>query len=143
MTLITYKPTRSIANDVDAWFDNFWNIDHRFNQNLNFNPNFKITENENSYFILVDLPGMDKKDIDVSVSDGMITISGERKSIINQKDTFSRDEQMKYGEFKKSFYLPEDGDVDKINAKMSNGSLSIEMLKSKKISADIKKISIK
>ena len=143
MTLITYKPTRSIANNVDAWFDNFWNIDHRFNQNLSFNPKFEITENENSYFILVDLPGMDKKDIDISVSDGMITISGERKSIINQKDTFSRDEKIKYGKFKKSFYVPEDGDIDKINAKISNGSLSIEILKSKKISADIKKISIK
>ena len=143
MTLITYKPSRNIVNNIDSWFDNFWNLDYGFNQNLNFNPEFEITENEGSYLILVDLPGMGKKDLDISVSDGMIAISGERKSTINQKNDLYRHNQMKYGKFEKSFYVPEDGNIDKINAKMSNGSLSIEISKSKKIPADIKKISIK
>ena len=143
MTLITYKPTRNIADGIDKWFNDFWNVDYKFNQNLSFNPEFEITENENSYLILADLPGMGKKDLDISVSDGMITISGERKSTIDQENNFYKHGQMKYGEFEKSFYIPEDGNVDKINAKMINGFLSIEILKSKKIPADIKKISIK
>ena len=143
MTLITYKPTRNIVTDIDRWFDNFWNTDYESNQDLSFNPEFEITENESSYLMLVDLPGMGKKDIDISISDGMIRISGERKSRISQKNEFHIPSRMKYGKFEKSFYIPEDGNIDKINAKMINGFLSIEISKSKKIPADIKKISIK
>ena len=143
MTLITYKPARNIVNDVDRWFDNFWNTDYVSNQDLSFNPEFEVTENESSYLMLMDLPGMGKKDIDIDISDGMIRISGERKSSISQKNDFHISSRMKYGKFEKSFHLPEDGNVDKINAKMINGFLSIEISKSKKIPADIKKISIK
>ena len=143
MTLITYKPTRNIVNDIDRWFDNFWNTDYESKQDLSFNPEFEITENESSYLMLADLPEMGKKDIDISISDGMITISGERKSRISEKNEFHISNRMKYGKFEKSFYVPEDGNVDKINAKMINGFLSIEISKSKKIPADIKKISIK
>ena len=118
MTLITYKPARNIVNDIDRWFDNFWNIDYESNQDLSFNPEFEITENKSSYLMLADLPEMGKKDIDIDISDGMIRISGERKSSISQKNDFHISSRMKYGKFEKSFYLPEDGDVDKINAKM-------------------------
>ena len=74
MTLITYKPRTSIVNDIDRWFDSFWNLDYAFNRNINFNPNFDISEDESSFYIATDLPGMDKKDVDISVSEGVITI---------------------------------------------------------------------
>ena len=143
MTLITYKPRTSIVNDIDRWFDSFWNLDYAFNRNINFNPNFDISEDESSFYITTDLPGMDKKDVDISVSEGVITISGERKSKKNQDTSISKYNQTRYGSFEKSFYVPEEANADKINAKMSSGVLILEIKKAEKIPVDIKKISIK
>ena len=143
MTLITYKPRTSIVNDIDSWFDSFWNLDYAFNRNINFNPDFDISEDESSYYITTDLPGMDKKDVDISVSEGVITITGERKSKKNQDTSISKYSQTRYGSFEKSFYVPEDFNADKINARMSSGVLILEIKKAEKIPVDIKKISIK
>ena len=118
-------------------------FDHTFDRNYKFQPKFNITESENSYNITADLPGIEKMDVDLSISEGIITISGERKSSDNQEDKFSRFNEIRYGSFEKSFYLPEEANINKINAIMSNGVLSLEIKKSKKIPADIKKISIK
>ena len=143
MTLITYKPARTILNEIDSLFDNFWNVDQSINYNQNFQPKFNISENKTSYFIDTDLPGIDKKDINISLNDDMITISGERK--INQKhdDKYKRYNNSNYGTFEKSFHIPDDANIDKIDAKMNNGVLNISIKKAKKVSPDIKKISIK
>ena len=86
---------------------------------------------------------MDKKDIDISLTDDMITISGERKVNKNHDDEFSRYNNIQYGSFEKSFYIPNDANIDKINAKMDNGVLTLEIKKAKEVLPDIKKISIK
>ena len=52
MTLITYKPARTILNEIDSLFDNFWNVDQSINYNQNFQPKFNISENKTSYFII-------------------------------------------------------------------------------------------
>ena len=143
MTLITYKPARTVLNEIDSLFDNFWNIDRLTDSSQNFQPSFNISQNKTSYFIDTDLPGIDKKDINISIDDDMITISGERK--INQKhdDRYQRYNNSNYGAFEKSFHIPDDANIDKIDAKMDNGVLTISIKKAEKVSADIRKISIK
>ena len=143
MTLITYKPRRAVLNEIDNLFDNFWNLDYPSNYKEKFQPQFDISQNKTSYFITADLPGVDKKDIDISLTDDMIAISGERKLNENHDDEFSRYNNIRYGSFEKSFYIPDDANIDKISAKMNNGALIIEIKKAKKISSNIKKISIK
>tara|TARA_Y100001968_G_scaffold280472_1_gene276959 strand:+ start:162 stop:593 length:432 start_codon:yes stop_codon:yes gene_type:complete len=143
MTLITYKPRRTIFNEIDNLFDNFWNHNHPINYTEKFQPQFDISQNKTSYFINADLPGVSKKDINISLEDEMITISGERPLNENHDSEFSRYNNISYGSFEKSFYIPDDANIDKIDAKMSNGVLAIEIKKAKKVSPDIKKISIK
>jgi len=143
MALITYKPRRTVLNEIDNLFDNFWNLDYPSNYKEKFQPQFDISQNKTSYFITADLPGIDKKDIDISLTDDMIAISGERKLNENHDDEFSRYNNIQYGSFEKSFYIPDDANIDKISAKMNNGALIIEIKKAKKISSNIKKISIK
>ena len=143
MTLITYKPRRAVLNEIDNLFDNFWNLDYPSNYKEKFQPQFDISQNKTSYFITADLPGVDKKDIDISLTDDMIIISGERKLNENHDNEFSRYNNIRYGSFEKSFYIPDDANIDKISAKMNNGALTLEIKKAKKISSNIKKISIK
>ena len=143
MTLITYNPRKSIVSDVDRWFDSFWNFDYRSDSGYRYQPLFDIQENERSYIVSADLPGIEKKDVNISISEGEINISGERKTSKNDDYKAQGYHSYQYGKFEKSFYLPEDANSDKVNAKMSNGVLSLEIQKAKKIPVDIKKISIK
>tara|TARA_X000001036_G_scaffold385951_1_gene380760 strand:- start:184 stop:615 length:432 start_codon:yes stop_codon:yes gene_type:complete len=143
MTLITYNPRGTVLNEIDNLFDNFWNYNSRENHIKTFQPQFDISQNKTSYFIASDLPGMNKKDIDISLTDDMITISGERKVNKNHDDEFSRYNNIQYGSFEKSFHMPNDANIDKINAKMDNGVLTLEIKKAKEVLPDIKKISIK
>ena len=143
MTLITYNPRRAVLNEIDSLFNNFWN----FNDSLGYieksQPQFDVSQNTTSYFITADLPGMNKKDINISLADDMITLSGERKLNKNHDEEFSRYNNIQYGSFEKSFYIPDDANIDKIEAKMNNGVLTLEIKKAKKVLPDIKKISIK
>jgi len=143
MTLITYNPKRTVLNEIDSLFDNFWNFNDSLSYSEKSQPQFDISQNTTSYFIAADLPGMNKKDIDISLADDMITLSGERKLNENHDDEFSRYNNIRYGSFEKSFCIPDDANIDKIEAKMNNGVLTLEIKKAKKISSNIKKISIK
>jgi len=143
MTLITYSPKRNTISNIDRWFGDLLDIDCQSVENQIFQPEFNITEGNSSYHISTDLPGMNKKDVNISISDGMISISGERKISKPQKTSVPRYRQIRCGKFERSFYIPEDVNIDKINAKMNDGVLSIEIEKSKKVSTNIKKISIK
>ena len=144
MTLITYKPSRSsILSDIDMWMENFWGFGDTIASNSNLSPDFNISQNNDSYFISSDLPGIDKKDVEVTVSDDSIVIKGERKSTDQDTNDYLRYNSMRFGSFEKSFYIPDDANPQKINASMENGVLTVEIKKAKKVAKNIKKIAIK
>ena len=140
MTLITYRPKTLLGK---SWIDDFWNFDGSSNLTTSFNPYFDISQNDSSYFISADLPGIDKKNINISLSDEMITISGERENDLNHKDNYQTYSYKKYGSFEKSFFIPDDANTQKIDAKMENGVLLLEIKKVKNKVKSSKKITIK
>ena len=79
----------------------------------------------------------------MSISNDILTVSGFRGSSSSHNDDYSRFNQVSYGKFKKSFYLPDNADQDKVVAKMDNGVLTLTLKKTKEVSDNIKKISIK
>jgi len=99
-------------------------------------------EDEKAYYIEVDLPGVKKEDIKVDIKDNTLTISGERKF----KDEVKEDDYYKIetsiGKFSRTFTLPEDADVENIDAKSENGVLDIVIPKVKK-EESVKTIEVK
>lgn len=90
-----------------------------------------VKENENGYVLDVDMPGFDKKDVNLSIKDGYLTISAEKKENDEEKGhKFIRRERY-YGSCSRSFYV---GDVKEqdVNAKLNNGILTISLPKDKK-----------
>jgi HSP20 family protein len=88
-----------------------------------------VFEKDNQLVIRAELPGMNKKDISLDFKDGVLTLSGVRKSENEVKeDNFYRRE-MSYGKFIRSFNLPADSDTEKIKAEFENGLLTIEVPK--------------
>lgn len=103
-------------------------------------PSVDIGEEENSYLIRAEVPGMGKDDINVEVKENTLTISGERKDEKEEKGLkFHRRERV-YGRFERSFYLPNNVDTGKIMANFKDGVLELTI--PKKEEAQAKKIQI-
>jgi HSP20 family protein len=89
-------------------------------------------EGEYAYHVDVDLPGVKKKDITVDVHNDVLVISGERKlkEEVKEKDYYKV--ETSFGKFSRSFTIPEDGDVENIEANCDNGVLEVIIPKLKK-----------
>ncbi|KAJ1554997.1 hypothetical protein HK405_003477 [Cladochytrium tenue] len=89
-----------------------------------------LAETDNSYVIHADLPGVAKENVSVSVGEGnVLTIAGERQQNSETKDSRRHIVERSYGRFERSVRLPEDADVDKVQAKMADGVLELSLPK--------------
>ena len=132
--------TRRSANDI---FDVFNYFDYHFDNSVSNNykyqkPNVLINQSEKAYFLSLDMPGIDKKNIQITIDDSIINIKSEERSK-NGKFLYSEIGDYSYA---RSFYVPDDAQIDKIKAKSINGVLEIEVPKLKQLKKDIKKIAI-
>ena len=143
MTLMTYKPRVSIFDEFNKIFNGINTYDSNKLYNSIWQPTFDITEDDKSYHMSFDLPGINRKEIDVSISNDILTVSGFRESSSSHNDDYSRFNQVSYGKFEKSFYLPDNTDQNKVAAKMDDGVLTLILKKTKEACDDVKKISIK
>ena len=104
-----------------------------------FVPTVNTREGEFAYHVDVDLPGVKKEDIKVDLNKGILTISGERKTKeeVKQEDYYKIETY--FGKFSRSFTLPDNVDIENIEAKSDNGVLEIVM---PKLKDDVSKKSI-
>ena len=113
-------------------------------QPVGWMPAMEIVEDKNALVVTAELPGLAAKDVDISVDDGVLTVSGEKQE---EKREGTEDSEhylfeRRYGSFRRSFTLPNTVDVDKISAEFENGVLKVSMPKSEKARAKGKKIDI-
>jgi HSP20 family protein len=95
-------------------------------------PNVDITETDSAYLIKGEIPGVNKEDVKVSIEDGMITMSGERKQEKEEKDKKFHRIERSYGSFMRSFRLPDNVDESAIKAEFKDGMLNVTLPKSTK-----------
>ena len=92
-----------------------------------WSPEVDISQDDHEYLLKADLPEMKKDDVRVTVEDGILCVSGERKSVKeDQKKKFHRIERS-YGTFRRSFTLPEDADSTKVTAEFRDGVLKVHL----------------
>jgi HSP20 family protein len=104
-------------------------------------PSLDVSETKNDVVIKAELPGMDPKDIDISLSNGFLTIKGEKKQEKEEKDENYHLIERSYGSFTRSVRLPREVQSDKITASFKNGVLRVTFPKSEE--AKKKEIKIK
>jgi HSP20 family protein len=92
-------------------------------------PVVDMYEEDNSFVIKAELPGMDKKDISVDVKDRILTLKGERNYDNEVKEENYYRRERSYGKFQRTFTLPVDVEPDKIKADFKDGLLKIEVPK--------------
>jgi len=111
-------PRGLLARQVDGAFEG-----------ADWRPAANVSENDREYTIRADLPEVKKEDIDVSVENGVLTISGERRYEKASDDEREHRRETFHGSFQRSFSLPEDVDVEGINADSKDGVLIVHLPK--------------
>lgn len=106
-------------------------------------PDVDVHESEKEIMIEVDLPGVEEKDVSVTMANGVLTIKGEKKSEREQKEENYRVAERSYGSFQRSLTLPETIDENQIEAKFDKGVLKITAQKKPEAVKAEKKIEIK
>lgn len=137
MSLIKYN---SVVNDfVPTSFSNV--IDRFFNESVartggssaySFVPKVDVFEDENAFEVQVAVPGMNKEDFKIDINEDRLTISGERKYSKERKENNFRSVETSYGSFSRTFTLPDNIDVNKIEATYNNGILELTLPKDEK-----------
>lgn len=95
-------------------------------------PPVDISEDDKEYLIKAELPELRKEDVKVTVENGVLSISGERKFEKEEKDKKYHRLERAYGSFQRSFSLPDDADAAKVNAEFKDGVLKVRLAKNEK-----------
>ncbi len=132
MALIKWEPLREIEDMFDRYTRAMgWPSDR--GQELmatgDWSPRVDISETDNEFLIKAEIPEVKKEDVKVSVDNGVLTIQGERKQEKEEKgEKFHRVER-RYGNFVRSFTLPNNVDETKVKATFKDGMLNLQMPK--------------
>jgi HSP20 family protein len=101
-----------------------------------WSPLVDITEDEKEFLVKVELPEVKREDIKVTVENGVLAITGERKFEKEEKTRKYHRVERSYGSFLRSFALPEETESDKVNAEFKDGVLLIHLMKTKTAKPD-------
>ncbi len=140
--IIRWNPVRDIFNlqdEINKLFGNYGGRD----DSLGWAPAVDIQETESGYSIKVDLPGIKKEDIKLSVENNVMSISGERKDEKEEKGKNYLRKEKSYGSFFRSFALPHAVDSKNIKASYADGVLSVDIPKAEEAKPKEIKIEVK
>ncbi len=143
-------PFQSFRTEMDRLFDSFLGgvpsltgLGRRFAETQVMTPTLDVKENEKEIIVKADLPGMDEKDINLTIHNGVLSLRGEKKSEhTDERENYHLMERS-YGSFQRSIRLPETIDDDKAEARFDKGVLTITLPKRPEMVSAQKKIEIK
>lgn len=139
----------SLHREMDRLFDSLWNDGFSSSllsgdwSRIDVTPQLDVTEDDKTFAVKVDLPGMDEKDVDVTLSDRVLTIRGKKEEDTETKDKDYYRRERTWGSFRRSIEIPAAVDGSKIDASFTKGVLTINLPKTKEAQDKIKHIEVK
>jgi HSP20 family protein len=155
---VTTRPFDNLRREVDRLFDDFqrgyWRLPFsrtafdvepfwRGEMTWGATPAVDIVEDNKSYKVTAELPGLEEKDIDLKFADGVLTIKGEKGEEHEEKKENYYLSERRFGSFQRSFRVPDTVEADKIEANFKNGVLTVTLPKTPEAQKKEKTISIK
>ena len=152
------RPLESLRQEIDRLFDDFgigtWRSPFRnslFDMDpfrrakaaFSGMPAVDVTETEKDYKVVAELPGMDEKNIEVKIANGVLTIKGEKQE---EKEEEKRDyyvRERSFGSFERTFPAPDGVELDKVDASFKKGVLTVTLPKTAEAQKAEKKITVK
>lgn len=138
-------PFRSLQQGINRVFDDFFsgfNLEP-FGRFTGFTPRVDITETDKEIRVSAELPGMDEKDIDISITKNSLTIKGEKKEKKEEKEEGYYRCERSFGSFHRAIPIYTEIDTDKVEASFKKGVLNIVLPKSPESVKETKKVTVK
>ena len=145
MALTLWRPNRSLypfTREVDRLFGSVFSSPFFEHQRSALVPALDFIEDENSYFVKVELPGVLEKDISITLADGNLEIKGEKKEEKEEETELTYCSERRYGSFSRVVELPTGVDGEKVTANFKNGILEIELPKKEDVKPKEVKIKV-
>ena len=152
-----WQPFEALRNQVDRLFHDFQtgflqapsyrsllDIEPFWRREFGFNvtPAIDIVEKDKAFEVTAELPGLDVKDIDIKLANGMLTIKGEKQEQKEEKTKDRYVSERRYGSFRRSLQVPGSVDAGKIEASYKSGVLTVTLPKSPDAQNNQKKIPV-
>jgi HSP20 family protein len=132
MALMKWRPDHDsfgLRREIDRLFDDFFTGDEGAIGKLALIPAIDVTEDKESICVKAELPGVEQKDIQVTLQDGVLVIRGEKRQETEEKDKNFHRVERRYGSFIRSIGMPSSVDPNKVKASFKNGVLSVTVTK--------------
>lgn len=145
MSLVRYQPwglMRSLHDDLDRLFEQRLGMDETAGSVANWTPPVDIREEENRFVLNADIPGVKPDNIEVTMENGVLTISGSREETTRDEQNGYRRVERVSGRFFRRFTLPDTANAEGIKAKSHDGVLEViipkhERVMPRRISVDV------
>jgi HSP20 family protein len=143
------SPFDLLQRQIDRIFDDFstgFQVPDLFSDSrsgFGMTPSIDVRETNDKLLVTAELPGVDEKDVEITVADQMLTISGEKKAEFEDDRGGAHRRERVYGRFSRSIALPFDIDPDKVEAKFDRGVLTLTIPRPANAMSKVKKIPIK
>ena len=153
-----WRPLESLRREIDQLFEDFglgtlrspfrrslFDVDpfRRAKAAFSGMPAVDVTETEKGYRVVAELPGMDEKDIEVKIANGMLTIKGEKQEEKEEEKQDYYVRERSFGSFERTFQVPEGVDIEKVDASFKKGVLTVTLPKTAEAQKAEKKITVK
>ena len=143
----SFDPFLTLHREMNRLFDDvFRSFDTRPSFGRTFPigsswPNVEISDNDKQIKVTAEVPGLEEKDIEIFLADGVLTLKGEKKTQLEDRERqFS---ERYYGHFERRIPLGFEVEEDKVEARFKNGLLTITLPKSAKAQSQVKRIEVK
>jgi HSP20 family protein len=149
MSIVRFKPNRA---ELDPFFGGFTPMSRmiedffnatRSNEPLFWGPNVDVVENDNSYEIHAELPGVKQEDVKLTLNNNTLTLSGEKKQLIREEQGTQHRVERTYGRFERTFSLPRSVKVENVRAEFEDGVLRVTLPKAEEAKARAINIEVK
>lgn len=139
MKLKKIEPTNYWMNDIfpsnfNTLVNSFFNEDVEENRGFNaFRPSADIKESNEAFQLKLAVPGVTKEDIKIELNNGILEINGERKSVVEENTDKYHLKEIRTGKFNRRFQLPDNINMNEIEANVENGILHINIPKTEEV----------
>ncbi len=130
MTLLRFEPMKQCVGVNQAakrWLEE--NSQYNYHSTNKLSPRTNVSENDDSIFVSMDLPGVKKEDIKLTIEDNILTIEGKKAEPQKDENTILHRNERVFGEFNRAFTLPKDVETDSVKANFVDGVLTIDLKK--------------
>jgi HSP20 family protein len=139
-------PYHALQTEIDRLFSDFasdFPSPAQWNGTGKLLPKLDVAETENAFEVTAELPGVDEKDIDVTITDDVLRIKAEKKSEKEEKTKDYHLVERSYGTFERNMRLPFRADSARVDAKFEKGVLKLTVQKPAEIKTKMQKIEVK